>query len=73
MAGAEGFAFVGDALQKCRDSSLDYLFESLSLSHAKSPPLGELFTWLGMRDDYRTLIGVDDLGISDACEEDEDD
>lgn len=42
----------------------------------KIPPNGRrsrIFSWLGMRDDYRTLIGVDDLGISDACEEDEDD
>lgn len=71
LAGAEGFAFVGDALQKCRDSSLDYLFESLSLSHAKSPPLGELFTWLGIKNDYRTLIGVDSLDIIEKEEDDD--
>ena len=47
-------------------------FELPTLSHAKSPPKGELLAWLGIRDDYRTLIGLDNLGIVEIEDGDED-
>ncbi len=31
-----------------------------------------MITWLGIRDDYRTLIGLDSLGVVERDDDDED-
>lgn len=41
--------------------------------HVKSPPVGGLFTWLSIRDDYRTLIESDMISEIELDEEYDDD
>ena len=40
--------------------------------HEKICPGGQIFSWLGIKNDYRTLIGVDSLEIIEKAEDDED-
>ena len=35
-------------------------------------PNGLIFSWLGIRDDYRTLIGLDNLGVVEIEDDNED-
>ena len=32
-------------------------------SHVKTGTYGPVFTWLGIKNDYRTLIGIDEMDI----------
>lgn len=43
--------------------------------HVKSPPVGGLFAWLGIKNDYRTLVGLDemDIVVKDDYEDEETD
>jgi hypothetical protein len=40
-------------------------------NHEKMSPNGLIFSWLGIRDDYRTLIGVNGLDIIEKKNEEQ--
>lgn len=73
MAEAEGLVLVGSVLQKCLHCPTNYPFESRNKrEQIKKTYLWQIyFNWLGIKNDYRTLIGVDSLDIIEKEEDDD--
>ena len=74
MAGVEGFAFVAQAPKV--PGSKDFCSRSNPIqpkTKKKAPDTMdlELFSWLGIKNDYRTLIGVDNLEIIEKADDED--
>ena len=69
MAGDEGFdlGFQPTRLPWSPGKGGDCHWQSrsnpITQSHAKSPPDGELLAWLGIKNDYRTLIDLESVNV----------
>ncbi len=41
-------------------------------NHVKTGTYGPVFTWLSIKNDYRTLIGADELDLVEKAEDEDD-